>query len=209
MLRALLLCGLTCGCAAAAAPAPNASGADPAPAPSASGADPAPARPTVYRDTQGTSVRFGLGDAAFADRVVSFEAGEPATKHEGYRNPEAALGAPQGDRDQEVVTLGCRGRLTLELVDNVLVDEPGADLHVFEVGPQIEPMRIELSADGRDWLDVGAVEGQPASVDIAAVARPGEAYRFIRISDLASGCDSDYPGADLDAVGAIHGQLRR
>lgn len=164
--------------------------------------------PKSYTDTQGTSVTFAIGDAAFADRVVAFEMGTPGTSHAGYRNPETALGPPKGDHDNEVVTLGCGGRLTLEFVDNVLVDQPGPDLHVFEVGPNVESMEIEISSDGTKWLDVGAVKGQPASVDIGDVAQPGAVYRFVRITDLKSGCGSDYPGADIDAVGTIGGRRR-
>jgi OmpA-OmpF porin, OOP family len=162
--------------------------------------------PTTYKDTQGTTVQFTIGDAAFADRVVAFEEGTPRTNVQGYRNPQTALGPPQGDRDNEDVTLGCGGRLTLEFTDNVLVDGPGPDLHVFEVGPDVEAMEIEISRDGRSWLDLGAVKGQPASVDIHNVAQPGVEYRFVRITDLKSSCGSEYPGADIDAVGTIAGR---
>jgi OmpA-OmpF porin, OOP family len=171
--------------------------------------DRAPARttePTTYKDTQGTTVQFTIGDAAFADRVVAFEEGTPRTNVQGYRNPQTALGPPQGDRDNEDVTLGCGGRLTLEFTDNVLVDGPGPDLHVFEVGPDVEAMEIEISRDGRSWLDLGAVKGQPASVEIHNVAQPGMEYRFVRITDLKSSCGSEYPGADIDAVGTIAGR---
>lgn len=165
-------------------------------------------RPASYKDTQGNTVQFAIGDAAFADRVVAFEEGNPATAHRGYKNPATALGPPKGDHDDEVVTLGCGGRLTLEFTDNVLVDQPGPDLHIFEVGPEVESMEIEISADGRTWIDLGAVKGQPASVDIHDKAQPGTEYRFVRITDLKSGCGSDYPGADIDAVGTISGKAR-
>src|SRR5215831_7030230 len=102
--------------------------------------------PASYKDTQGNTVQFNIGDAAFADRVVAFEEGSPATEHRGYKNPAAALGPPKGDHDNEVVTLGCGGRLTLEFTDNVLIDQPGPDLHIFEVGPEVESMEVEISA---------------------------------------------------------------
>jgi OmpA-OmpF porin, OOP family len=175
---------------------------------SSSASAPRANQPATDKDTQGNSVQFAIGDAAFADRVVAFEEGTPATTHPGYRNPATALGPPKGDHDNEVVTLGCGGRLTLEFTDNVLVDQPGPDLHIFEVGPQVESMEIEISVDGRTWIDLGAVKGQPASVDIHDKAQPGAEYRFVRITDLKSACGSDYPGADIDAVGTISGKAK-
>jgi outer membrane protein OmpA-like peptidoglycan-associated protein len=32
---------------------------------------------------------------------------------------------------------------------------------------------------------------------------PGELYRYVRLTDLKTSCGGDFPGADIDAVGAI------
>jgi hypothetical protein len=168
--------------------------------------------PVEYTDEQGNRIRFELGALAFADRVVSFEAGDPPTRVERWGVPSTALGPPdyRSERDDPAtaVTLGCGGTLTLELTDNVLVDGEGADLHVFECGPRVEPMHVAVSTDGGQWIDVADVRGQPASVDIGPVAADGAEYRFVRITDLRSTCGGQYSGADIDAVGTIAGRTR-
>ncbi|MBI5486531.1 MAG: hypothetical protein HY905_04290 [Deltaproteobacteria bacterium] len=166
------------------------------------------ATPATFTDNQGTAVTFELGAQAFADRVASSEPGDRAPTASGWTNPAAALAAPdyQGERDDPAtaVTLGCGGVLVVEFVDNALVDAAGADLHVFECGPDVEAMHVAISTDGTSWAEVGDVRGQPAQVDIAAVSTPNAQYRFVRITDLRESCSSSYPGADIDAVGAIH-----
>ena len=54
---------------------------------------------------------------------------------------------------------------------------------------------------------IGAVAGGTAEVDIAKAAKPGERYRYVRLTDLKSDCSGDWPGADIDAVGAIGAAL--
>jgi outer membrane protein OmpA-like peptidoglycan-associated protein len=87
--------------------------------------------------------------------------------------------------------------------DNAVVDVAGPDLYVFEVGPAIEPMRLAVSADGRTWIDVGDIAGGTAEIDIARVATPGTRYHYARVTDLKRSCGGQYPGADIDAIGAI------
>ncbi|MBI5499813.1 MAG: hypothetical protein HY907_06195 [Deltaproteobacteria bacterium] len=168
----------------------------------------AAATPATFTDNQGTAVTFELGARAFADRIVSAEPGDPARTAAGWTDPAAALAVPDyhGEHDEPptAVTLGCGGVLVVEFTDNGLVDGPGADLHVFECGPDVEAMHIAISVDGTSWTEVGDVRGQPAQVDLAAVAAPDVSYRFVRITDLRDSCSSTFPGADIDAVGAIH-----
>ena len=75
----------------------------------------------------------------------------------------------------------------MRFTDNVLVDLAGPDLYVFEVGPAIEPMRLAISQDGTTWTEVGDISGGTAAIDIAKVAKPGERYRFVRVTDLKRG----------------------
>lgn len=151
-----------------------------------------------------------LGAASFADRVVSFTPGARPSETP-FDNPAAALGEPDYRRTSspDFVSLGCDGSLVLEFADNVLVDVDGMDLYVFEVGPYVEETELAISADGREWRVVGRIEGSRADVDIAAVARPGERLRFVRLTNVGrKGCGGRHSGADIDAVAAVGAQLR-
>ncbi len=157
-------------------------------------------RPQSYTDSRGKTAVFPNGVMSFADRVEAMHFGTPrSTAADGIR-PSDALRAP----DKTSVTLGCRGSIVVRFVDNVLIDVPGPDLYVFEIGPDVESTLVEISADGQSWLNVGPIAGATTSVDISAHAGPGASFRFVRLTDLASACGGGgYPGADIDAVGAI------
>jgi outer membrane protein OmpA-like peptidoglycan-associated protein len=171
--------------------------------------------PRTYETRDGPLV-LPLGSASFADEVVRFRSGRPPAQDIRYRNAGAALGEPDyvSDADDEEsfpkdVTLGCGGELVLRFTNNALIDVPGKDLYIFEVGPMVEATRVAISTDGETWLEVGEVEGGTASLDISRVARPGVSYHYVRLTDPspAGSCNGDYPGADIDAVAAIGAAL--
>jgi OmpA-OmpF porin, OOP family len=93
-------------------------------------------------------VYLPTGDVSFADAVVSFVPGNPKPYPELSR-PETALGPPdytnpsntdaQDRAHPTFVTLGCGGVLTLKFTDNAIVDVPGPDIWVFEIGGAVEP----------------------------------------------------------------------
>jgi outer membrane protein OmpA-like peptidoglycan-associated protein len=157
---------------------------------------------------------FPLGDASFADEVVSFTVGKPAPRDPRWTDAKSAVGIPNQDprradpKNANTVILGCGGTLVMRFTDNVLVDVPGPDLYVFEVGPAIEPTRLAISQDGTTWIEVGNISGGTATVDIAKVAKPGDRYRFVSLTDLKRACGGAYAGADIDAIGAIGSALR-
>lgn len=160
---------------------------------------------TEYPDGHGGSVFFPLGDVSFADEVVSFEIGDPQAAEKDSL-PEETLGAPDYDASTEdnYTTLGCGGTLTLRFSDNALVDLEGPDLHVFEIGPAVEPTDLSISKDGKTWINIGKIEGGRADVDIASFVKPGDIFYYVRLTDLKSACgNSKWPGADIDSVGAI------
>jgi OOP family OmpA-OmpF porin len=165
--------------------------------------------PKDYKGKKGKIIHFPLGDLSFADEVVAFQMGNPAPVDEA-RDAAAALGPPDrkhaGDRKE--VTLGCGGVLTLRFVDNALVDVDGPDLYVFELGDDTEPTDISISADGKQWIRVGNIAGGTGEMDISGTAKRGEAYHYVRLTDLRSACHGNYPGADIDAVGAIGAGLQ-
>jgi len=160
-----------------------------------------------YPDGHGHQVFFPLGDASFADKVESFEKGDPSAAPQ-YSNPRNALGPPDykygtADNSPCVLTLGCGGRVVFGFSNNVLVDVNGPDLYIFEVGEDEEDMDVAISEDGRKWIELGTVNGGTAAIDIHPHVLPGEVFHYVRIIDMKSHCDGPYPGADIDAIGAI------
>jgi OmpA-OmpF porin, OOP family len=184
---------------------------------SGSVAQPPPAadgRALTFKDRGKTAV-FPLGAVSFADEVVAFVEGSPAVRDRRWSDPARVLGPPDytgsvaAERKSPTsLTMGCGGVLTIRFTDNALVDVAGPDFYVFEIGPAIEPTLIEISPDGRRWIDAGRIGGGLAALDIAAVAEPGEAYRYVRLTDARRACGGTTPGADIDAIGAIGSALQ-
>lgn len=163
---------------------------------------------------------FPLGAVSFADEVVSFN---PAFNAQGPTaenlGPANALGLPDytanwigqvcpGAQNCPSVTLGNGGSITLQFVDNRLTGsgDSRADLWIFEVGPDVEDMFVEVSTDGQSWSSVGKVGGSTAGVDIDAFGFGTDArFAFVRLRDdpLLDQRVGFSAGADIDAVGAI------
>lgn len=170
--------------------------------------------PTTYDTAQGQRVRFALGAVAFADRVDRFRPTRELDR--AYADPSQAVGPPDYDTDrcpsgdECYLTLTSGGVAVFEFTNNTLYDGPGDDLAIFEIGPDVEAMTVEVSVDGRDYLMLGRVEGSSALLDIAGRGRSGAQYRFVRLTDDPDqgGSSGNTPGADVDAVGAIHAERR-
>jgi hypothetical protein len=60
--------------------------------------------------------------------------------------------------------MGHGGAVVLAFVNNALIDVPGPDLIVVEIGGKVEPTKVAISADGREWIDVGGTAGGPAGL---------------------------------------------
>ncbi|SMH33518.1 hypothetical protein SAMN06272755_0474 [Picosynechococcus sp. OG1] len=154
-------------------------------------------------------IDFPQGASSFADRVVSLEYNEATNVSGEYRDSSRALGIPDGNH----VSLGNASdemnssALIVEFVNNRLVDVPGPDLYIFEVGPAVEATNVAISTDGQQWYELGRIQGATRSVDLARFndLPPGAQYRFVRLRDYpdwrTSG--SPYGGPDIDAIGAI------
>jgi outer membrane protein OmpA-like peptidoglycan-associated protein len=167
----------------------------------------------TYTDSRGKAIVFPLGDASFADEVVSFVIGTPPPRDKRFVNADTVLGPPDYDRKRALthpanISLGCAGVLTVRFTDNLLHDVPGPDLYVFEVGPAIEPMTLAISPDGSAWTEIGDIRGGTATIDIAGKVKPGDRFRYVRVTDLKRGCGGPYAGADVDAIGAIGSTLQ-
>ena len=157
-----------------------------------------------YPDGHGGEVSFPQGDASFADAVVYYSSGDPKPR-EKSADPQAALGVPDIAEhvDGGYTTLGCGGELVLTFDDNALIDVPGPDLYVFEIGPDVEPTAMAVSNDGESWTRIGRISGGKAEIDLAPYVGGDTDFSYVRLVDLKSSCRGKTPGADIDAVGAI------
>ena len=166
--------------------------------------------PKDYKGKKGKIIHFPLGELSFADEVVAFQIGDPGPKADAT-DPQSAVGPPDrkpAPRRNKAVSLGCGGVLTLRFVDNALVDINGPDLYVFEVGDDTEATDVAISSDGQHWILIGNIAGGTGEMDIAGKGKTGEAYHYVRLTDVKSACHGGYPGADIDAVGAIGSGLQ-
>ena len=149
---------------------------------------------------------------SFADRVVSFRRGSPDRGIS--QDAQAAIGSPdcQNGQTQEetFVALGHGGELTVEFTDNCLCDREGPDLAIFEVGPQLEYVEVLVSEDGNVWHELGITKGRTTGLDLSSLNMPHARFRYVRLVDAKGGKSyrSNWPGADIDAVGAIHSASR-
>lgn len=150
-----------------------------------------------------------VGALSFADEVVSFTPGVKSSQAP-FNNPRRALGEPNYRSTQlpDFISIGCDGELILKFVDNVLVDVEGPDLFIFEVGPLVEKTQLAISNDGSRWIDIGAIEGARADVDIRGLVEPGERFSFVKLTNAGKTCGGKHSGADIDAVAAVGAEVR-
>ena len=107
--------------------------------------------------------------------------------------------------DLKVCSIGSNDTLTLELINNTITVVNGPDLYVFEMG-EIEPSGLEISKDGKEWIDIGHIEGGRTMVNIEPFVPKGVTFTYVRLTNLIT--YSALTGADIDAIGAIGGALQ-
>ncbi len=164
-----------------------------------------------YKVGKNNKVFMPLGEISFADKIISFRQGKPKAKPQ-FSIPKNALGAPDYVKypDNTYLSLGCYGELVVQFQNNGFINIDGPDLYFFEVGPSIEAFTVEISVDGKNWLQVGDTSGGSSYVDIASAEEnaPRNIYYYIKLTDLGSFCDGPTAGADIDAIGVIGGVLK-
>lgn len=160
--------------------------------------------PAIYHDSHGGFVYMPTGKISFADVLVSYTEGAPKAPINGGI-PEVVLGEVNYDIENIAgfFTVGCGGTIIARFTDNALTDIEGADLYIFEIGSNIEATQLEISKDGVNWITVGEIGGGRAEVDIKDFVKQGEVFYYVRLTDLKSNCQGNYPGADIDAIAAI------
>ena len=162
-----------------------------------------------------SEITFLMGDISFADTVVLYDPGasgegtgdEPEAR---FQNSESALGSSNYDADKDTgyVSLGKGGTLVLRFIDNVLIDGPGPDLHIFETSD--DDVFVWISEDGIVFTPVGKTTKTHGSLDIWPYVRTGAVYPFVKLRDDPYQGEQEGPslGADIDAVGAINTAIR-
>lgn len=162
-------------------------------------------------------IEFPQGAISFADEVVGYAPVMVGTGPTApHRDPSRSLGLPDYAGDNSCasgpectfVSLGDGGTLSLRFVDNLLTGsgDNKADLWIFEVGPDVEGMFVEISADGQNWLSVGKVGGSTSGVDLDAFGHGvNSTFGYVRLRDdpALDGQTGSTVGADIDSVGAI------
>ena len=157
-----------------------------------------------FTDTRGNKVTIPGGAKSCAIRVVEFTPGNPWTSDPRAMNPDDILGVPDYDEKQDInyLTLGAYGSIVLEF-DVYIYDGPGNDIYVFEIGPDVEATKVEVSNDLVNWIYVGDADGSISGVDMHGKVPADGKYRYVRLTDR-DGIKSAWPGADIDAVAGIN-----
>lgn len=170
------------------------------------------ARSHVFDSAKHTRIYFAGGSESFADEVVEYKPGKKRSPHL-WESAEAALGTPnfrdhEADRLARKPTfsgLGSGGSITLRFADNALIDGPGADLYIFEPNENSSQVKVEVSRDGKTWIDLGGELYTASEIDIGERGGKNAIYNFVRITDKSRIDPADqWPGADIDAVGALN-----
>lgn len=172
-------------------------------------------------------IDFPQGAQSFADAVIRSDplySGGPAPTD--LLTPSHTLGIPDyTTSNKKALSLGRGGLVELQFIDNRLTNSGNAtrDLHIFEVGPDVEDTFVAIrpteetaallgpghDANGDGFYEIGKVFGSTSSIDIDAIF-PGFAagvlvFDAVQLIDDRNEGDATGPtvGADIDAVGAI------
>ena len=141
----------------------------------------------------------------YADVVVEYEQGPiPGGSLNIGDHPEYVIGPPDAVIDpccMGLLPLGTGGFVTVEFTDNSIVNGPGPDLSITGDPQNDEHVRVEVSADGTDWKDLGIVE-EMAQLDLQTAGL--QFARYVRITDDAVAEASGNNSAEVDAVEALH-----
>lgn len=176
--------------------------ATPTPTPIPPTLSPPPPAPTKAPPPPEAPTPSAPPGSPYADRVVNYVPGPGAWSW--GQDPSAALGAPDGNLNAQpaptgFVCLGAGGLVTLEFVDNTIVDQPGPDFFIVGDPTQDDQILVEVSGDGNTWHAFPVSGENPSPLDLATVGLPFA--RFVRIVDVQPGTES---GAEIDAVEALH-----
>ncbi len=152
-------------------------------------------------------VYLPLADVSFADQVVEANYGDgniKFPKENCLSTPDYVL-MKDVKNNKGIYSLGLNGNLVIRFTNNGLVNVNGPDLFVFEAG-EIEPTNIDISQDGKTWINVGKIEGGTAAIDIEKYVKPNDCFYYVKLTDLNT--KSTLAGADIDAIAAIGAAIK-
>ena len=167
----------------------------------------------THQTSQEAITEFPMGNISFADSVISYDPGalgegtgdEPDS---AYQSADMGLGPPDTntEKDTGYVSLGKGGFIILKFTNNVLIDGPGPDLHIFQREDAGERIHVWISEDCNIFIYIGEVSVENPDLDIGPYANPGTVYPYIKLRDDPDQGNPNTPalGADIDAVGAIN-----
>jgi len=139
----------------------------------------------------------------YADTVISFALGVNANPL--AKAPLDALGCPDFSYSPlgGFLNLGTGGSITLRFDDNIITNGSGDDIKIWGDPTNDDQIIVEVSQTGQQFHSFG-VTNETASLDLSAVGL--NFARFIRITADATPPvpNEDYPGAEVDAVEALH-----
>jgi len=136
----------------------------------------------------------------YADEVTSLYQGTTSNPSDGSE----ALGEP----DMSYVDIGINGEIVLEFSNNWIMDGPGYDLEIYEMGPpgNVERAYVWVSQDGTDFEYVGmaATPTDSTHVSRSKFDLSGTGLEWIRFVKLVDVGYNVYMGFDLDAVAGLN-----
>ena len=171
-------------------------------------------------------IDFPDGASSFADNVLTYDCSFQSASggqcpSPAFQDTSRALGPPDGAG----LSLGTGGLVELLFIGNVLTNSGDAtdDLHIFEVGADVERTKVAVrptpgtaallgasfDANSDGFYEVGNVSGGTSSIDIDSFFigfSSGELeFNAVQLIDdeFELGTTQGTHGADIDAVGAI------
>jgi len=157
----------------------------------------------VFTDNRGNKIVIPYGAKSCAIKVIDFKHGTTWTSDSRAMNSEKILGPPDYIIDENYLTLGDAGVIILEF-GVYITDGPGNDIYVFEIGPNVEATKVEISNDLKNWIYIGDAKGSLSGVDIKGKVSADGKYKYVRLTDLLSSPGGSWPGADIDAVAVLY-----
>ena len=156
-----------------------------------------------FTDSRGNEIETPSGAISFAKKVVSFTHGTPWTSDPAAMDPQKITGIPDYKNEENYITLGSAGVIVVEF-GVYISDGAGNDIYVFEIGPDVEATKVEVSEDLNTWIFIGNADGSLSGVDVAGKIPKNGKFKYVRLTDLKSYPHTTWAGADIDAVGVIY-----
>ncbi|MBD2168527.1 putative Ig domain-containing protein [Calothrix membranacea FACHB-236] len=167
--------------------------------------------PPDFKQTFPTSTETGVGDG-FADIVLDYFNSATGTFNEAYGSDNAGrfpvlvpIDIILGSDTQGSLSLPKGSYVTVGFTDEIIIDNPGNDIFIPEVGAYGEKAEVFVSANFEDFTFLGIGNGGTTSIfDLASIGFT-EPVRAIKIVGLDNGGGSS--GFDVINVQGLPGSV--